>query len=187
MMNSTERLIIADEHSMLDKVIAENQEAKKSAVLAFGDHSSKNVADFIKLGSNKTTKKGAIQMNTLRAEANEKFEAFLNTVNPDIISEEAKEVLMAAPTQWARFIEIAVANYSTQTLEDLEERNQFSAVFHNLHEKIAVSTSMVQFAEWLQEVGLSFESHLSSLKLVNRIEDRDGYDTLELFVEKFYQ
>lgn len=126
-------------------------------------------------------------MNTQRAEANQKFEAFLGEVKTEILSVEAKAVLMTAPTQWARFVEIAVANYSTQTLEDFEERNQFSRIFSNLHEKIAVSTSMVQFVEWLNEVGLSFESHQSSLKLVNKVEDRDGYDVMELFVEKFYQ
>lgn len=126
-------------------------------------------------------------MNTQRQESNAKFEAFLNTVNPDILSEKAKTVLMSAPTRWARFIEIAVENFMKQTLEDVEECNQFSAVFHNLHETIAVSTSMVQFVEWLHEVGLSFEAYQSNLKLVNRIEDRDGYDVLELFVEKFYQ
>lgn len=126
-------------------------------------------------------------MNTQRAEANEKFQAFFNEVNPELLSEEAKEVLMTAPTQWARFVEMAVLNYSTQMLEDIEERNQFSRIFSNLHEKIAVSTSMVQFVEWLNEVGLSFESHQSNLKLVNKVEERDGYDVLELFVEKFYQ
>lgn len=126
-------------------------------------------------------------MNTQKTQVDAKFEAYLNTVNPDVISEEAKEVIMNAPTQWARFIEIAITNYSTQTLEDLEERNQFSRIFNDLHEKIAVSTSMVEFVEWLQEVGLRFESYQSSLKLVNKVEDRDGYDVMELFVEKFYQ
>src|SRR5690606_23212732 len=126
-------------------------------------------------------------MNTLRAEETEKIAASLNTVNPDIMSEEATEVLMAAPTQWTRFIEIAVANHSTQTLAELQECYHFYRISDDLHEKIAVSTSMVQFVEWLHEVGLSFESHQSSLKLVNRIEDRDGYDVMELFVEKFYQ
>ena len=125
-------------------------------------------------------------MNTQKQEAHAKFEAFLTTVNPDILSEEAKAVLMSAPTQWARFVEIAVANFSTKEVTDLQERNLFSRTFANLHEKIATSTSMVQFVEWLQASGLSFVSHQDNLKLVNNAEDRDGYDVLELFVEKFY-
>lgn len=187
MMDSSERLIIVDESSMLDEVIAENLEAMKSNALVLGDGTSNSFTAFMELWSNQTTKKGDIHMNTLRTEANEKFEAFLSEVKPEILSAEAKEVLMTAPTKWTRFIEIAITNYARQTLEDMEELNQFARIFSDLHEKIAVSTSMVQFVEWLNEVGLSFESHQSSLKLVNKVEDRDGYDVMELFVEKFYQ
>lgn len=126
-------------------------------------------------------------MNTLREEAVAKFDEFFNTVNPETISVEATKVFMTAPTKWTRYVQIAVANYYMQTLEDIEERNQFASIFHNLSEQIATSTSLVQFVAWLEEAGLSFVSYLDNLKLVNKVENRDGYDVMELFVEKFYQ
>lgn len=126
-------------------------------------------------------------MNTLKQEANTKFEDFFNTVNPDILSIEAIEVLMTAPTKWTRFIEMAVFNCITSRLEDVEEREQFTSVFRDLSERIAISTSLAQFVEWLHEVSLSFDARQGTLVLENSILSRDAYEVLELFVEKFYE
>jgi hypothetical protein len=193
MSASTNHDVVVDEVSLLDEIRFENLEAVRSLqtypaqILIMSDSGRRSIT---KTTKNHLTQKGLIHMttnsNSFLQEAHAKFETFLEGVNPDILSEGAKEVLLTAPTKWTQFIEDALMKYAKDKVEDVEERKMFTRFFPELHEKIAVSTSLAQFVEWLYAEEFSFVASNGSLELINGYPSRDDYEVLDLFVTKFF-
>jgi hypothetical protein len=197
MNESTTNQLVVDEVSMLDAIACENIEAVRSVktipskVIIIGDSNRPSLIKLIMNKMNKqNTQKELINMttnsNSLLQEAYAKFETFLEGVNPTILSEGAKEVLLTAPTKWTHFIEDALMKYAKDKVEDVEERTMFTRFFPELHEKIAVSTSLADFVEWLYAEEFSFIATNGSLELINGYSPRDDYEVLDLFVTKFF-
>lgn len=196
MSESTTNQLVVDEVSMLDAIACENIEAVKSVhanpskVIIIGDSNRPSLIKLMNEMNKQNTQKGLINMttnsNSLLQEAYAKFETFLEGVNPTILSEGAKEVLLTAPTKWTQFIEDALMKYAKDKVEDVEERKMFTRFLPELHEKIAVSTSLAQFVEWLYAEEFSFVSSNGSLELINGYSSRDDYEVLDLFVTKFF-
>lgn len=124
-----------------------------------------------------------INSNQFNQEATAKFETFFEGVDSEIISEGAKAVIMTTPTKWAQYVEEAVFTYIKVQLDDVEERGMFIRTFQNLHEKIAMHTSLAQFVDWLQVEKLGFIFSNGSLELNNKDALRCEYEVLDLFTK----
>ncbi|WP_442638107.1 hypothetical protein [Rossellomorea marisflavi] len=124
-------------------------------------------------------------MNTqLKQDAQSQYASFLSEVDNTLITEEAKNILLLAPTKWATYVGGAINHLITTGDLDASERMMFKQTMSNITDRIAVKMSLAQFVKWLGSAELqlgTFETH--QLQLTSN--HLDTYDLLEKVCDAF--
>lgn len=124
-------------------------------------------------------------MNTqLKQEAQAKYESFLSEVENTLITEEAKNILLLAPTKWAMYVGGAIRNLINSEGLEADERLMYKQTMVNVHERIAVKMSLAKFVEWLDSAEYRLEA-FEGTQLQLFCNNQDVYDVLEKICDDF--